>query len=451
MKKINYEIQMIARMVADHSEYYNNSNMLHQALFIKHGDIFKHVVDMLNKGTIPSYDNLMKYFEAQQDTILDIISDLDYTLPTQLVIQELHENYRITTINNGLTRSGMAKTSEEKMNILTSTLTELEKYEVRQEIYHSFDVAKELIERLSSGIESGIKTDFTDFDLHTGGFQPSDLIVIAARSSQGKTSLALTICNNLIKMDKKCLFISMELSKPQLILRLLSGMVDISSKIAKDRINIFANAAAGLKDNHFYLADVSNTNYRNIIGLIRSAKIKYGIEIAFIDYLQLMRSDEHRNREQEIGSMARAFKNIAKELDMPIVLLSQLSRDEGRNPEPRLDSLRDSGQIEEAADIVWLLYRPEFYRIEEYTMFNNGEPETVPSKGRAFHIIAKGRNYGTTTFETGFNSKYAKFTETKNSFQPIQKEINYDDSPGDNKIKPRANFSSSDSGEEIPF
>lgn len=441
---------MIARIISDKKEYYNNSNMLHEALFIRHADIYSYITNQINAGQIPTHENLMSKFQGQQDTVLDVISALDYTISTDLVVQELHENYRNYTIGNALTKAGMAISSEDKVSILTEMLTSLEKYQVKQEIFHVYDVAKELIAKIKSGVETGIKTGFAAFDRHTGGLQPSDLIVVGARSSQGKTSLALTMSSNLSGAGKKSLFISMELSKPQLTLRHLSAMVNISSKAAPYHIKPIEHAAELTKKTQFYMADVNNTSYRNIIGIVRSAKIRYGIDVAFIDYLQLMRSDQHGNkREQEVGTIARAFKNLAKELDIPIVLLSQLSRDDGKNPEPRLDSLRDSGQIEEAADIVWLIYRPEFYNIDEYTMYRNGHPVTTSTKGRAFHIIAKGRNYGTTTFETGFNSKVAKFTET-NFIDPAQTEIE-SNSLGDNSAQPGV-YSQHDHGnEEHPF
>lgn len=450
MKKTNYEIQMIARILADQKEYYNNSNMLHEALFIRHGEIYNYVISQIHAGRIPTHESLMANFGAQQDIILDIITGLDYSVPLELVIQELHENYRNYTINSGMTKAGMAISSDEKVNILTETLTQLEKYEVKQEVFHIYDVAKEVILKLESGVEQGLKTGFAAFDGHTGGLQPSDLIVVGARSSQGKTSLALTMSANLSQAGYKSLFISMELSKPQLTLRHLSGMINISPKSAVHNLVPFKHAANLTRETQFYLADVNNTSYRNIIGIIRSAKIRLDIDVVFIDYLQLMRSDQHGNkREQEVGTIARAFKNLAKELDMPIVLLSQLSRDDGKNPEPRLDSLRDSGQIEEAADIVWLIYRPEFYNIEEYTYYLSGSAITKRTSGRAFHIIAKGRNYGTTTFETGFNSKVARFTET--GFIEAPEAGEPQGSNANNSIKSAIHTGNDDSGETLPF
>ena len=450
MKKTDYEIQMISRIIADRQEYFNNANLLHEALFIKHAEIFGHVTAQYQKGIIPSHENLMSVFSQKQDTILDIITSLDYSIPTELVIQELHEKYRNHTINNACIKVGLAKSSEEKVSILTEMLTNLEKFEVKKEIFHVYEVAQEVIEKLKSGVNTGIKTDFAEFDRHTGGLQPSDLIIIGARSSQGKTSLALTMNANLARMGRKTLFISMELSKPQLTIRHMAGIVNISPKAAAYQVEPFSVAADHTRTSQFYMADVTNTNYRNIMGLIRSAVIRHGIEVAFIDYLQLMRSDSHTNkREQEVGTIARAFKNLAKELNIPIVLLSQLSRDEGKNPEPRLDSLRDSGQIEEAADIVWLIYRPDHYRIEEYTYYKGERQITTGTTNRAFHHIAKGRNYGTTIFETGFNPKVAKFTET--NFVELNQTTIPEHSPGDHHQQSGIHQDNDTGNEEQPF
>lgn len=412
MKKVNYEIQMLSRILADRNIYFNHANLLHDGLFIKHSDIFKHMISMINADKIPSADSLIREMPQKSDTILDIYADLDYTVPVELILQELHEEYRNYTLNNGCTRAAMKNTSEEKTSVLTETLLNLEKNESKQVVFHAYDVAKELIERLQTGVETGINTGFDHFDKHTGGLQPSDLVVIAARASQGKTSLALTISNNLVAREKKVLFISMELSKAQLVLRVLSSELRIPAKAAIRNVAAFEHAASLLQSKGLYMADVNNVEYRNIMSLIRSSKIKHGIDVAVVDYLQLMSSSETKNREQEIGSIARSMKNLAKELDIPIVLLSQLKRPDGHNYEPRLSDLRDSGQIEEAADIVWFIYRPEFYEIDEYSYTKGGKSQTRTTKGRAFHDIAKGRNYGTTFFETGFETTFAKFCDT---------------------------------------
>jgi replicative DNA helicase len=414
MKKINYEIQLLGRMVADKNNYFQNSNLIHEGLFLKHAEFYRHIVKMFQKDMIPAMDNLLQSFPEHTDVILDIIS-VDYSIPMQLILQELHEQYRNYTISNGCARAESEKTSEEKIRVLTETLMQVEKTETKQVIFHASDVARELIRDLQTGINPGLLTDFTDFDSHTGGLQPSDLVVIAARASQGKTSLALTISNNLLAKAKKVFFISMEMSKPQLILRILSADLRIPAKLARQKINEFTHAASMLDSRDLYLADVNNTDYQNVIGLIRSAFLKYNIHVAIIDYLQLMRSREKQNREQEIGTIARAFKNLAKELNIPILLLSQLSRPDGRDYEPKLSSLRDSGQIEEAADIVWLIYRPEFYDIYEYTYWKNGQQYSVGTTNRAFHNIAKGRNYGTTEFETGFEKTLARFCDTRHT------------------------------------
>lgn len=418
MKKTNYEIQMLSRILADRNVYYSHSNLLHKGLFIKHADIYTLMVSMINEDKIPSTENLMREMPSQTDTILDIYSDLDYTIPVQLIIQELHEEYRNYILNNGCTQAAMKTNSDEKVNILTEALINLEKNEAKQVIFHASEVAKELMEELKKGINPGLLTGFASFDSHTGGLQPSDLIVIAARASQGKTSLALALSNNLIAREKKVIFISMELSKPQLILRILSADLGIPAKKAIQHYDAFHHASTMLEQKGLYLADVNNVDYRNIISIIRSSRLKYGIDVAFVDYLQLMRSADSRSREQEIGNIARAFKNLAKELDMPIVLLSQLRRPENNNYEPKLSELRDSGQIEEAADIVWLIYRPEAYEISEYTYTQKGETYSVSTRQRAFHNIAKGRNYGTTVFESGFQTALAKFFDTRNSGEP---------------------------------
>ena len=182
-----------------------------------------------------------------------------------------------------------------------------------------------------------------------------------------------------------------------------------------------------------HVADIANVSINNVIANIRSAKFRLGIDCVFIDYLQLIRDSKSQNREQEIGTVARGLKNLAKELNIPIVLLSQLSRPkQPGNHMPGLSRLRDSGQIEEAADMVWFVYRPESYGIEQF--------EDQHTKELAVNIIAKGRNYGTGTFYTRFLESITRFRDNWDTAEPT------------GEISPNKSFETNDIDEkEIPF
>jgi replicative DNA helicase len=268
---------------------------------------------------------------------------------------------------------------------------------------------------------SGSKTGFYELDERSGGFQKSDLIIIAGESSQGKTSFAVSIMNNIAKAGGKVAMYSMEMRKEQIVARMLSSESGISSsKILYSNLesHLFEcvdNSAKKLSGLDIYFDDKSTSSIDNIINSIRSIYLKYGIDGAIIDYLQIVNMNmKGVNKEQQTADVVRRLKNLAKELDIWIVAISQLGRDK-IDPVPNINRLRDSGQIQEAADVVLLVYRPEVY----------GKPfpypfESEPTSGRAMIDVAKGRNIGLVKFTCGFDSSTTKFYDTseKKDFYP---------------------------------
>ena len=397
----DYESQLIGRIIADKDAYYQNADMIHSGLFVKYPEIYDAIMDLLKNDKVVSASRLIALFPDKQDAVIDITSDVDYTIQMPEILQELQEKYRNSIINNGITRAGMQNDSDGKINILSDMLLDLEKNGTQNTFVKGYDIAKKEVMNAMEDIKPGYRTGFTFFDGLTGGLQKSDLIIIAAESSQGKTSLSLNIAQNLIDDGKGVAFISLEMSKGQIMWRMMCSKLEIPKKDVKLNYERFVDVASQYNSRQFYVADISNSNYMNIVSLIRSARFRLNIDCAFVDYLQLIRDSKMKSREQEVGSIARGLKNLAKELDMPIVLLSQLSRPQNHDHKPTMSRLRDSGQIEEAADIVWFVYRPEVYEIPEY--------DGMPTAGLAEHIIAKGRNYGTTKAFSGFQTNVAKF------------------------------------------
>jgi replicative DNA helicase len=175
-------------------------------------------------------------------------------------------------------------------------------------------------------------------------------------------------------------------------------------KKLKENIALIQQAGSEYKNQPLYIADISNNSIDHISGLIRNAYIRYGIKIAVIDYLQLLGDRTQRSREQEVGKVTRALKNLAKELKITVIALSQLSRPKIAGQHyPTMSRLRDSGQIEEAADVIIFIYRPEVYGIEEY--------EGDDSSGVAEIVMAKGRNYGTGRFKSRFEETTTRFID----------------------------------------
>ncbi len=262
---------------------------------------------------------------------------------------------------------------------------------------------------------SGVPTGFKDLDRITSGWQRSDMIVVAARPGMGKTAFVLSMARN-IAVDYKmpvALF-SLEMSSVQLVKRLISSEAEIDAqKLRKGNIEDYEfqqiNTKIGaLAKADIFIDDTPGISIFELRAKCRRLKQKNNIEIVIIDYLQLMTGGTNKtigNREQEISHISRSLKEIAKELNVPVIVLSQLNRSveqRGGDKKPVLSDLRESGAIEQDADIVSFIYRPEYYGLIED---ENGSS----TQGEGHIIIAKHRNGVTDTVKLKFIGKYAKF------------------------------------------
>jgi replicative DNA helicase len=279
-----------------------------------------------------------------------------------------------------------------------------------------------------TGAISGISTGFQNIDLHTGGWQKSDLIILAARPGMGKTSLALSLARNAAVLNKPTAIFSLEMASNQLVARITAAEVNIPLA------NYLRN---GLKDYErdqtldlikkiqkapIYIDDNGSLKIFNFRQKARKMKRDLGIELIIIDYLQLMSEgrDFKGNKNDEIGYITSNLKQIAKELDIPIIVLSQLSRTVETRSEkiPQLSDLRDSGNIEQDADMVIFLYRPEYYNILH-------DAEGNSTEGKALFMIAKHRNGSTIDLPIGWNGIYTKFFDIEEAHkQPIETKSN---------------------------
>lgn len=266
------------------------------------------------------------------------------------------------------------------------------------------------------GVTTGTKTGMERFD-EKGGLQKSDLIIVAGETSQGKTSLALCMTRHAIENGAKVAFYSMEMTKEQLTARLLSAKTNIpannilySGSLAPSEMRMIDDARGKLPGENLFFDDKSTSNIDSILLSIRMLKMQKDIDGAVVDYLQILNVNSRStsfSREQAMGDAARRFKNLAKELNIWIIALSQLSRD-SNCPEPNLNRLRDSGQIGEAADVVILVYRAEYYNRAYPAPFDN--KDDYPTDGTAMIDVAKGRNIGTFKFFMGFNKNTTNFS-----------------------------------------
>lgn len=269
----------------------------------------------------------------------------------------------------------------------------------------------------------GVPTGFTDIDRITNGFQKSDLIILAARPSMGKTALALSMARNMaIDFNKPVAFFSLEMSAVQLVTRLISSESELRSDklkrgdLAPHEWEQLDSKIQRLIEAKLFIDDTPALTIFELRAKCRRLKQQHDIQMVFVDYLQLMAGggDSRGNREQEISQISRSLKALAKELNIPVLALSQLSRAvenrPGTSKRPILSDLRESGAIEQDADIVQFIYRPEYYKIDEF--------EDGTSTHRiAELIIAKHRNGSVGDVRLKFIDTFAKFEDYTQSNQ----------------------------------
>ena len=273
----------------------------------------------------------------------------------------------------------------------------------------------EELSQKKSGL-TGVPTGFTDLDRLTSGWQPSDLIIVAARPGMGKTSFTLALARNAaVDFDKPIAVFSLEMSNVQLVQRLISMEAEISgSKLRNGQLEDYEwqqlqSAIEKMSEVPIYIDDTPGINIFELRAKCRRMKMQHDIQMVIIDYLQLMSGGPDSgkgNREQEISMISRSLKGLAKELNVPVIALSQLSRaveTRGGDKRPMLSDLRESGAIEQDADIVSFIYRPEYYSILE-------DEEGQSLKGIGEIIVAKHRNGALDTVRLKFTDQYAKFS-----------------------------------------
>lgn len=263
----------------------------------------------------------------------------------------------------------------------------------------------------SSGSVTGLTTGFRDLDELTSGLQPSNLIVVAARPSMGKTALALGIAQNAARSTGKSVAIfSLEMSKTELVQRLLSSEAEVdSNKLRTGRMgdtdwSDLMNAAGRMANDPLFIDDSGALTVMELRAKCRRLASRQDLGLVIVDYMQLMESSSHRreaNRQQDISEISRSLKVLARELNIPVIAVSQLNRaPEARSDKrPLLGDLRESGAIEQDADIVIFLYRDSYY-----------DPET-PDKGQAEVIVAKHRNGRTATVRLLYLDHFTKFRD----------------------------------------
>ena len=291
----------------------------------------------------------------------------------------------VLEISQKRTRSGLTPISD----VITETLDHIEH-----------------LSNLKDGL-TGLTSGLIDLDKMTNGWQKSDFIILAARPAMGKTSLALNMAQNAAIMTNQPVAIfSLEMSKEQLVNRMVSSIAEIDQQTLRtgrlfgDDWTRLVHSIAPLASAPIYIDDTPGISIREIRAKARRLKSEHGLSLIVIDYLQLMGSNGRaESRQQEVSMISRSLKALARELNIPIIALSQLSRSVEQGPEkkPSLSHLRESGSLEQDADIVMFIYRDEYYH------------EDSEHKGEAELIIAKHRNGATGSVHVSFRKEFTKF------------------------------------------
>ena len=301
---------------------------------------------------------------------------------------------------------------------------------------------------------TGVPTGFTELDKMTSGWQKSDLVILAARPGMGKTAFALSLAQNAANTGKAIAIFSLEMSNIQLVQRLIAMEAEIDShKLRNGNLEEYEweklhAAVDKMTEVPVFIDDTPGINIFELRAKCRRLKNNHNIEMILIDYLQLMNAAPNKsksNREQEISQISRALKGLAKELNVPVISLSQLSRaveTRGGDKRPQLSDLRESGAIEQDADIVMFIYRPDYYDLDE---------DFDAPKDEAEIIISKHRNGSLGSVRLRFIKQYVKFAEGNfNRFtSPLEDGADYADPTGGIITRP-SKMNESGNG-DIPF
>jgi len=340
-----------------------------------------------------------------------------------------------------ITQGNLKKSSEAAHNLVAQALKKIEEISNQEGM-------------------SGVATGFTKLDQLTSGWQPSDLIILAARPGMGKTAFVMSMAKNMaIDFDTPVAIFSLEMSSVQLITRMISSQTGISSeKLRKGNLETYEWEALNVKvkslsNAPIFIDDTPSLSVFDLRAKARRLVSQHGVKAIVIDYLQLMTAGSSAkgvgNREQEISTISRNLKALAKELSVPVIALSQLSRaveTRGGSKRPLLSDLRESGAIEQDADIVSFIYRPEYYGLTEWD-----DDEHTPCEGQAEFIVAKHRNGGLENIKMKFTGRLALFSDLEEGFgTEFQSSMNQDISP-DNFGNANDAFEKMDNEDNVPF
>jgi replicative DNA helicase len=436
-QNIEAEVAVLGSMLLDREAISRAIEQLEPGAFYSEANkkIFEAIVKLYDENQAVDIVTLIE--ELKKKDILDemggptYITELAGSIPTAANVDHyariVHEKYLLRSLINTATQivSESFEPSSEVEELLDRAeklifdITSDKKRELH--VFSMKDVVKESIETIDQLYQrkeniTGIPTGFHDLDVKTAGLQKSDFIVLAGRPSMGKSALAISMLQHAGVVTKiPCAFFSLEMSKEQLAQRMLCSIARVNAH--KVRTGFFSQsdwqklieAADKLSKSPIYIDDSPSISALEMRAKARRLKAKHDIQLLVVDYMQLMRGTfRSENRQQEISEISRSTKALARELNIPIIAVSQLSRavEQRQDHRPQLSDLRESGAIEQDADVVLLLLREEYYN------------PTEENKGIAEVIVAKQRHGPTGNIKLAFLSEYMMF----NNLSRIEKE-----------------------------
>ena len=449
-KAIDAEGAVIGALLIESNAFERISDTLSEDDFydLKHKAIFQAVKSLYLKDSpidiITVKDEIISMGLLQGENVPLIVMQLSSNVASSAHLERhaaiIHQQARrrqAIQIAQEMLNNAFDETKDihDTMEDVEKKLFDISKENIKKDYVHIDSVLSDVnegLKKLSSNDAdiSGVPTGYDRLDCLTSGWQKSDLIVIAARPAMGKTAFALSMANNIaVDFGIPVGFFSLEMSNDQLAKRLISNNACVSGgKLRNGDLTEYEwesldRGFGKMLGKPLYIDDTASLSVFEFRSKARRMVKEHGVQIIMIDYLQLMKANE-RHREQEISLISRTLKAVAKELDIPIIALAQLNRGveqrEGLDgKKPRLSDLRESGAIEQDADIVSFIHRPEYYGFEVDESGND-------LRGVAEIIVAKHRNGSTDTVRLGFQGEFTKFTNL--DINPFDS-ITVDDAP----------------------
>lgn len=396
------------------NDFYSNAN----------GQIYQAILDLYNRREPPDLITVANELE-NRDQLEDIGGQAYLASLMNGVFTSVHIEYYANIVESEAIRRRLIAAgtkiagigfqeeleTQEAIDLAEQQLHSVSGERRNRDFQHISDVLGGLFDFLLSDDRSesiGVPTGYQDMDELTGGFQNSDLIILAARPSMGKTGLALGIAYGAALLNqRKVAIFNFEMSAEQLVTRLLSTETGIDThdlrlkRFPSSRLPSLSNAFGRLSEAPIYIDDGSNATLMDVRSKVRRLKAEEGLDLLVIDYLQLMQGSRSDSRVNEISEISRGLKSLARELNIPIIALSQLSRavEQRADHRPMLSDLRESGAIEQDADIVMFIYREDRYTDSP------SEPNVAEI------IVAKHRNGPVRTIKLHFEPRFAKFSD----------------------------------------